>query len=274
MARARLPGDLAGQRRTARAARRRTRTATTTWASWRTSVVERYPTHVHLLSPVLTLQGAVAHSDMPVESGPTMYLPYSHQYLPGYLAWRLPEFRAYFARALRPAPAGQGRRRLLQPRAVPRRRHQRLRRHPARRQPAPGLVGVRSRDGDGRPRPRDPGRLPGAAATEAAGAADAARRTTRWPLQRRATRSRPTSTSTSPSTDSPRRRRPRSSASCWPRRVGRRARRPARRLHAAAGHRPVRSGAGDRRYSRSRTRTIPASVAMYADPSGPRVIAA
>jgi ectoine hydroxylase-related dioxygenase (phytanoyl-CoA dioxygenase family) len=59
-------------------------------------VVEQYPTHVHLLSPVLTLQGAIAHSDMPVESGPTMYLPYSHQYAPGYLAWRLPEFREYF----------------------------------------------------------------------------------------------------------------------------------------------------------------------------------
>ena len=52
---------------------------------------------MHLLSPVLTLQGAVAHSDMPVESGPTMYLPYSHAYEPGYLAWRLPEFRAFFA---------------------------------------------------------------------------------------------------------------------------------------------------------------------------------
>ena len=60
------------------------------------NVVERYPAHVHRLSPVLTLQGAVAHSDMPVESGPTMYLPYSHQYLPGYLAWRRTEFRAYF----------------------------------------------------------------------------------------------------------------------------------------------------------------------------------
>ncbi|MDX6360772.1 MAG: hypothetical protein QOH37_3826, partial [Nocardioidaceae bacterium] len=60
------------------------------------AVIERYPTHVHLLSPVLTLQGAVAHSDMPVDSGPTMYLPYSHQYAPGYLAWRLPEFRDYF----------------------------------------------------------------------------------------------------------------------------------------------------------------------------------
>ncbi len=52
---------------------------------------------MHLLSPVLTLQGAVAHSDMPVESGPTMYLPYSHQYPQGYLAWRRPEFREHFA---------------------------------------------------------------------------------------------------------------------------------------------------------------------------------
>ena len=72
------------------AARRRTRTATTTSGSCRTTTAARYPAHVHLLSPVLTLQGAVAHSDMPVESGPTMYLPYSHQYAPGYLAWRLP----------------------------------------------------------------------------------------------------------------------------------------------------------------------------------------
>ncbi|MEU6252672.1 phytanoyl-CoA dioxygenase family protein [Streptomyces sp. NPDC047043] len=55
-----------------------------------------YPAHVHVLSPVLTLQGAVAHCDMPVQSGPTMYLPYSQQYEPGYLAWRLPEFQAYF----------------------------------------------------------------------------------------------------------------------------------------------------------------------------------
>ncbi|MEV8593782.1 phytanoyl-CoA dioxygenase family protein [Streptomyces sp. NPDC052012] len=55
-----------------------------------------YPPHVHRLSPVLTLQGAVAHCDMPVESGPTLYLPHSQKYEPGYLAWRRPEFRAYF----------------------------------------------------------------------------------------------------------------------------------------------------------------------------------
>jgi ectoine hydroxylase-related dioxygenase (phytanoyl-CoA dioxygenase family) len=55
-----------------------------------------YPAHVHRLSPALTLQGAVAHCDMPVETGPTMYLPHSQKYEPGYLAWRLPEFTAYF----------------------------------------------------------------------------------------------------------------------------------------------------------------------------------
>jgi ectoine hydroxylase-related dioxygenase (phytanoyl-CoA dioxygenase family) len=55
-----------------------------------------FPAHVHALSPVLTLQGAVAHCDMPVETGPTMYLPHSQKYLPGYLAFDLPEFQAYF----------------------------------------------------------------------------------------------------------------------------------------------------------------------------------
>jgi ectoine hydroxylase-related dioxygenase (phytanoyl-CoA dioxygenase family) len=53
---------------------------------------------VHRLSPALTLQGAIAHCDMPVESGPTLYLPYSQGYEPGYLATGRPEFRAYFER--------------------------------------------------------------------------------------------------------------------------------------------------------------------------------
>jgi ectoine hydroxylase-related dioxygenase (phytanoyl-CoA dioxygenase family) len=57
---------------------------------------ERYPAHIHLISPALTLQGAVAHCDMPVESGPTLYLPHSHKYDAGYLAFRRPEFTSYF----------------------------------------------------------------------------------------------------------------------------------------------------------------------------------
>ena len=56
-----------------------------------------YPTHVHLLSPVLTLQGAVAHTDMPRETGPTMYLPHSQKMVSGYIAWRNPLIKGYFA---------------------------------------------------------------------------------------------------------------------------------------------------------------------------------
>ncbi len=55
-----------------------------------------YPAHVHRLSPVMTLQGAVAHCDMPVVTGPTMYLPHSQKYAPGYVAFHRPEFTAYF----------------------------------------------------------------------------------------------------------------------------------------------------------------------------------
>ena len=58
--------------------------------------IERFPVHVHRLSPVLTLQGAVAHCDMPLETGPTLYLPFSQSYLPGYLATGRAEFRDYF----------------------------------------------------------------------------------------------------------------------------------------------------------------------------------
>ncbi|MDG1530719.1 MAG: phytanoyl-CoA dioxygenase family protein [Paracoccaceae bacterium] len=55
-----------------------------------------YPAHVHDLSPVLTLQGGIAHCDMPLESGPTKLLPFSQSYGPGYTAWRRDEFRALF----------------------------------------------------------------------------------------------------------------------------------------------------------------------------------
>ena len=56
----------------------------------------QYPASVHALSPALTLQGAVAHCDMPVVSGPTKLLPYSQTYLPGYIAALQPAFREYF----------------------------------------------------------------------------------------------------------------------------------------------------------------------------------
>ncbi|QWW67355.1 phytanoyl-CoA dioxygenase family protein [Rhizobium sp. WYJ-E13] len=59
-------------------------------------VIEQFPAHIHRLSPVLTLQGAVAHCDMPLESGPTLFLPHSQTYEPGYLALKRQEFKDYF----------------------------------------------------------------------------------------------------------------------------------------------------------------------------------
>jgi len=55
-----------------------------------------FPAHVHRMSAALTLQGAMAHCDMPVETGPTLYLPYSQTYPAGFLAYHLPAFRNYF----------------------------------------------------------------------------------------------------------------------------------------------------------------------------------
>ena len=51
-------------------------------------VVEKFPISIHRLSNYLTLQGGIAHTDMPLESGPTIVLPYSQQYDLGYLTWR------------------------------------------------------------------------------------------------------------------------------------------------------------------------------------------
>ncbi|WP_209507860.1 MULTISPECIES: phytanoyl-CoA dioxygenase family protein [unclassified Ruegeria] len=56
----------------------------------------RYPAHAHLVTASLTLQGAVAHCDMPVESGPTKLLPFSQLYAPGYLAFHDAAHRAFF----------------------------------------------------------------------------------------------------------------------------------------------------------------------------------
>ncbi|MEO0496494.1 MAG: phytanoyl-CoA dioxygenase family protein [Pseudomonadota bacterium] len=56
-----------------------------------------FPAQSHALSAALTLQGAIAHVDMPLESGPTLYLPFSQQFSEGYVAYTRPEFQAVFA---------------------------------------------------------------------------------------------------------------------------------------------------------------------------------
>ena len=58
--------------------------------------VARYPAHVHAFSPMLTLQGALAHVDATIEAGPTLLLPHSQKYPAGYLATSNPAFRAWF----------------------------------------------------------------------------------------------------------------------------------------------------------------------------------
>ena len=58
--------------------------------------VARFPAHAQMMSQYLTLQGAIVHTDMPLESGPTLLLPFSHQFAAGYMAYQRPEFVAYF----------------------------------------------------------------------------------------------------------------------------------------------------------------------------------
>ena len=73
---------------------------------------------------------------------------------PGYLAFRPARVHRVLRRPPRPAAAGQGRRGVLQPRPVPRRRHQPLRRRPPDGQPAAGVLRVRPGDGDASTGPR------------------------------------------------------------------------------------------------------------------------
>lgn len=59
----------------------------------------RYPAHAHHVTATLTLQGAIAHCDMPVISGPTKLLPFSQLYDAGYIGFHLEDHRAYFEEA-------------------------------------------------------------------------------------------------------------------------------------------------------------------------------
>ncbi len=73
-----------------------------------TDALTSYPAHIHGLSAMLTLQGGIAHCNMPLESGPTKLLPYSQTYLPGYLAAQLPEFSTYFEEHYVQLPLNKG----------------------------------------------------------------------------------------------------------------------------------------------------------------------
>jgi ectoine hydroxylase-related dioxygenase (phytanoyl-CoA dioxygenase family) len=68
----------------------------------------KFPKALQVASQFLTLQGAVAHSDMPLESGPTRLLPFSQQFEEGYMAYRIPKFQNFFLENYVSVPLQQG----------------------------------------------------------------------------------------------------------------------------------------------------------------------
>lgn len=70
--------------------------------------VESYPAHVHAFSPQLTLQGAIAHCDMPIESGTTKLLPFSQTWPENYLKYRDADTRAVFEERYVQMPLNKG----------------------------------------------------------------------------------------------------------------------------------------------------------------------
>lgn len=67
-----------------------------------------YPVHVHDMTAALTLQGAVAHCDMPVISGPTKLLPFSQRYAPGYIAFHQTGHSEFFEKHYIQLPLNKG----------------------------------------------------------------------------------------------------------------------------------------------------------------------
>jgi ectoine hydroxylase-related dioxygenase (phytanoyl-CoA dioxygenase family) len=71
-------------------------------------VLHNFPTHAHYISNYLTLQGAIAHVDITIESGQTKILPFSQLYKQGWFAWRYEEFIKYFEENFVQLPLNKG----------------------------------------------------------------------------------------------------------------------------------------------------------------------
>jgi ectoine hydroxylase-related dioxygenase (phytanoyl-CoA dioxygenase family) len=56
----------------------------------------KFPKALPVVSQFLMLQGAVAQSDVPVESGPTRLLPFSQRFEEVYMAYRVSQFQGCF----------------------------------------------------------------------------------------------------------------------------------------------------------------------------------
>lgn len=59
-------------------------------------LLREYPAHVHTLSPLLTLQGGIAHCDVPLDAGPTQLLPFSQKLANGYMSVESDPIREHF----------------------------------------------------------------------------------------------------------------------------------------------------------------------------------
>lgn len=67
-----------------------------------------YPVHTHDISTTITLQGAIAHCDMPAISGPTKLLPFSQLLKTGYIAVHQQAYRDYFEAHYVQVPLSKG----------------------------------------------------------------------------------------------------------------------------------------------------------------------
>jgi ectoine hydroxylase-related dioxygenase (phytanoyl-CoA dioxygenase family) len=73
-----------------------------------TAEVMDFPLHVHRVSATQTLQGAVAHTDMPIESGPTKVFPFSQHYRAGFALSERSEFTEAYEQHYAQLPLSKG----------------------------------------------------------------------------------------------------------------------------------------------------------------------
>ena len=112
------------------------------------------------MSAVLTLQGAIPHCDMPIESGTTMFLPHSQRFDAGYLAFDRPRLRQTTSTGTTSSSRCARATRCSSPRAFSRCGPQPFDVDPALGEPAADLVAVRTRNGGARPGGDEQRRLP------------------------------------------------------------------------------------------------------------------
>jgi ectoine hydroxylase-related dioxygenase (phytanoyl-CoA dioxygenase family) len=67
-----------------------------------------FPVHVHEMSTMLTLQGAIAHDDIPLEMGPTKILPNSQRFTAGFAISERARFSEIFEERYVQVPLGKG----------------------------------------------------------------------------------------------------------------------------------------------------------------------